>query len=243
MVAFAAPTNVSLSGYPLLLSFLSQFDRGDGNYFIPYDFNNNDLASRFLLQSQDSDLYRVIRFYPENPEMFEVCFIPRPSDQILINFVSHKYSSDTSTYYGFYRSATVVYYSVSVYKFTYNAENGFFVNSMSSLPAVQYLDVYSTSKKIISFIPNDMVTIFTSKIPSSVPNCSATRFLRNADRINEKNEAGKITSQPRSFWPRSRHCPAADRTILRPTRIHYTRRKWPASAGSCHNGITSPYRS
>ncbi len=74
-------------------------------------------------------------------------------------------------------------------------------------------------------------------------NCSATRFLRNADRINEKNEAGKITSQPRSFWPRSRHCPAADRTILRPTRIHYTRRKWPASAGSCHNGITSPYRS
>lgn len=73
--------------------------------------------------------------------------------------------------------------------------------------------------------------------------CSATRFLRNADRINEKNEAGKITSQPRSFWPRSRHCPAADRTILRPTRIRYTRRKWPASAGSCHNGITSPYRS
>jgi len=172
VVAFAAPTNVSLSGYPLLLSFLSQFDRGDGNYFIPYDFNNNDLASRFLLQSQDSDLYRVIRFYPENPEMFEVCFIPRPSDQILINFVSHKYSSDTSTYYGFYRSATVVYYSVSVYKFTYNAENGFFVNSMSSLPAMQYLDVYSTSKKIISFIPNDMVTIFTSKIPSSVPNLS-----------------------------------------------------------------------
>ncbi len=43
---------------------------------------------------------------------------------------------------------------------------------MSSLPAVQYLDVYSTSKKIISFIPNDMVTIFTSKIPSSVPNLS-----------------------------------------------------------------------
>lgn len=29
--------------------------------------------------------------------------------------------------------------------------------------------------------------------------CSATRFLRNADRINEKNEAGKITPQPRSF--------------------------------------------
>ena len=73
--------------------------------------------------------------------------------------------------------------------------------------------------------------------------CSATRFLRNADRINEKNEAGKITPQPRSFWPQSRRGPAANRTILRPTQIRYTRRKWPASAGSCHNGITGPYRS
>ena len=42
-----------------------------------------------------------------------------------------------------------------------------------------------------------VLSIFCCK--QGVNRCSATRFLRNADRINEKNEAGKITPQPRSF--------------------------------------------